>query len=71
MSYKAFQLHVCALIRRMGGGIGVKFSNQNYARYFANFSDGTVIVGNPTSTKVAVRWGGSPRNHQAVFDMAQ
>ena len=64
MSYQAFQVKVNALIARAGGGISVRFFNDtDKGRFFANFSDGTVIVGNPSSLKVTVKYGSG---HQAM-----
>ena len=57
MSYEVFQKRINALLRRVkGGGITVSFSHRD-GKHYANFSDGTTIIGNSVSMKVAVKWG--------------
>lgn len=64
MSYDAFRRKVNALISRAGGGISVRFHNDDEnGKFFANCSDGTTIIGNPSSLKVTVRFGS---RHQAM-----
>lgn len=64
MSYEVFQRRVNALINRAGGGIGVRFNNDtDKGRFFANCSDGTTIIGCPSSLKVTVRYGSG---HQSM-----
>lgn len=63
MSYQEFQNKINGLIERAGGGIKVKFYEEN-GRYLATCSDGTVISAGARNLKVTVRWGG--KNHQAV-----
>lgn len=64
MSYEVFRRKVNALVNRAGGNITVRFHNDTEkGRFFANCSDGTTIIGNPTSLKVSVRFGSG---HQAV-----
>jgi len=58
MSYEVFRRKVNALIRKAGGRLSVNFHHdREKGRYFANFSDGTRIIGNSLSTRVSVRWG--------------
>lgn len=65
MSYEVFRRKVNALIERAGGGISVRFRNDAEAgKFFANCSDGTVIIGNSQTLRVSVRWNG--RNHQSM-----
>lgn len=64
MSYEVFQSKVNGLIKRAGGGIGVRFSQSDNGRFFARCSDGTTIIGSRKNLKVTVRWNG--KNHQAV-----
>lgn len=67
MSYEVFQRRVNALIDRAGGGIKVRFSEDDEkGRYFAKCSDGTTIIGNPSSIKVTVRFGSG---HQAMANI--
>ncbi len=64
MSYEVFQRRVNALINRAGGGIMVRFNNDtDKGKFFANCSDGTTIIGRPSSLKVTVRYGSG---HQAM-----
>lgn len=64
MSYEVFQRKVNALINRAGGGVGVHFRNDaDEGKFIANFSDGTNIIGRPSSLKVTVRFGSG---HQAM-----
>ena len=64
MGYEVFQRKVNALIKRAGGGISVRFHNDaERGKFFANCSDGTTIIGNPSSLKVTVRFG---PGHQAT-----
>jgi len=64
MSYEVFQHKVNALIARVGGGIKVRFNNDtDKGRFFANCSDGTTIIGRPSTLKVTVRYGSG---HQAM-----
>lgn len=37
-------------------GVSVKFDRKD-GRFFANFDDGTTVVGNSTSHRVSVLWG--------------
>lgn len=68
MSYEVFRRKVNALIERAGGDIGVRFStDHDNGKFFANCSDGTIIIGNNGCLKVAVRWGG--RNHQSIITL--
>ncbi len=64
MSFDSFKQKVTALIVRAGGDIGVRFSNDTEkGRFSANCSDGTTIIGSPSSLKVTVRFGSG---HQAM-----
>ena len=64
MSYEVFRRKVKALIQKAGGHIDVRFSSDpDKGKFFANCSDGTTIIGNSTSLRVAVRWGSG---HQSV-----
>ena len=64
MSYEVFERKVNALIKKAGGKITVRFRNDtDKGKFFANCSDGTVIIGNPASLKVTVRFGSG---HQAM-----
>lgn len=65
MSYEVFMAKVNALIKRAGGGIKVWFSSDSeMGKHYANCSDGTVIIGSESCTKVTVRWNG--RSHQSM-----
>jgi len=67
MAYEAFQNRVKALIKRAGGNISVRFFNDTEkGKFFANCSDGTTIIGCPSSIKVTVRFGSG---HQALAEI--
>lgn len=68
MSYEKFQQLIGSLVKKSGGGISVDFRRTEEGKYIARVSDGTVIVGNPSSMRVTVRWGG--RNHQGMAVIA-
>lgn len=64
MGYEVFRRRVNALIERAGGGIDVDFyEDTDKGRFLANCSDGTTIVGIPSSLKVTVKFGSG---HQAM-----
>ena len=67
MAYEVFQNRVKALIKRAGGNISVRFSHDTEkGKFFANCSDGTTIIGCPSSIKVTVRFGSG---HQALAEI--
>ncbi len=59
MSYEVFQTRVNELISRMKGSKPtVKFRHDaDTGKHYANFSDGTTIIGNIIAKNVMVRWG--------------
>ncbi len=66
MSYESFQQHVNQLLSKLGNKKpNVRFSHED-GRHLARFSDGTMIVGNTTSLKVAVRWGSGHMAHATI-----
>lgn len=67
MSYEVFRRRVNALVSRAGGDIRVRFSNDtDKGRFFANCSDGTTIIGCPSSLKVTVRYGSGHQSMAAI-----
>ena len=65
MSYEVFQQRVNSLVNRMKG-VKPKVNFRHDAecgKHYANFSDGTIIVGNTVAKKVMVRWGSG---HQSI-----
>ena len=67
MQYEVFCDKVRALLSRSGADIKVRFHNDSdEGRFFANCSDGTTIIGNPSSFKVTVRFGSG---HQAMAEI--
>lgn len=65
MTFEVFKRKVNALIRTAGGGINVWFwQDSDNGRYYAHFSDGTVISGNKICKRVAVKWNGGL--HQSI-----
>lgn len=58
MSFEVFKQRINALIASCDESIEVWFSmDEDKGKYFANCSDGTVIVGHPRSLRVTVKWG--------------
>lgn len=59
MSYEVFQQRVSELVDRVKGSKPtVKFRHDaEHGKHYANFSDGTTIIGNTVATKVMVKWG--------------
>lgn len=59
MSYEVFQQRVSELVNRVKGSKPtVKFRRDaEHGKHYANFSDGTTIIGNTVATKVMVKWG--------------
>lgn len=56
MSLDYFKSSVTALAER--NGLSVDFStDEDTGKHIAKCSDGTTIIGNPTSSKVTVKWG--------------
>ena len=62
MAYKTFQEKVNALIKRAGGKISVRFSNED-GKYFAHCSGGVTIISNSACPSVMVKWGSG---HKAI-----
>lgn len=63
MSYEVFQKRVNALVNRMNGSKpAVKFRHDaERGKHYANFSDGTTIIGNTVAKNVMVQWGSGHR----------
>ena len=59
MSYEVFQKRVNALVSRIKGPKPtVKFRHDaERGKHYANFSDGTTIIGNTVAKNVMVDWG--------------
>lgn len=56
MSLENFVSAVTALAKK--NGLSVDFStDEDTGKHIAKCSDGTTIIGNPTSMKVTVKWG--------------
>lgn len=67
MSYEAFMAKVNALIRRSGQSISVRFSTDDEnGKHYANCSDGTTIIGCPSSLRVTVKWGSGHTSMAAI-----
>ena len=68
MSYEVFQKRVNALVNRMKGSKPtVNFRHDaERGKHYANFSDGTTIIGNTVATKVMVDWGSG---HRAIANI--
>lgn len=56
MSYQCFQRRVQALLDRSKSGVTVRFNAAN-GRFYANLSDGSVIISNAESSRAEIRWG--------------
>lgn len=66
ITFENFKSRVRNLLNRAGGNLNVRFHNDTEkGKYYANCSDGTVIIGRPSSLQVTVRFG-AERSHQAV-----
>lgn len=63
MSYEVFQKRVNALVARMKGSKPtVRFCHDSErGKHYANFSDGTTIIGNTVAKNVMVQWGSGHR----------
>lgn len=63
MSYESFQNRVNAIISRMKGPRpAVSFRHDSeHGKHYANFSDGTTIIGNTVAKNVMVQWGSGHR----------
>lgn len=63
MSYEVFQNRVNALVNRMKGSKPtVRFRHDaERGKHYANFSDGTTIIGNTVAKNVMVQWGSGHR----------
>lgn len=59
MSYEVFQQRVNTLVSRMKGSKPtVNFRHDaERGKHYANFSDGTTIIGNTIAKNVMVKWG--------------
>lgn len=65
MSYEDFKEHVCNLVEKAGGEIYVVFyADTDSGKYYANCSDGTVLIGEENRLSVTVLWNG--KAHCAV-----
>ena len=63
MSYEVFKKRVNALVNRMNGAKPVVSFRHDPERgkHYANFSDGTTIIGNTVAKNVMVQWGSGHR----------
>lgn len=63
MSYEVFQQRVNKLVDRMKGSKPtVRFRHDaERGKHYANFSDGTTIIGNTVAKNVMVQWGSGHR----------
>lgn len=63
MSYEVFQNRVNALVSKMPGPKPtVRFRHDSdCGKHYANFSDGTTIIGNTVAKNVMVKWGSGHR----------
>lgn len=63
MPYEVFQKRVNALVSRMKGSKPTVYFRHDAERgkHYANFSDGTTIIGNTVAKNVMVQWGSGHR----------
>ena len=68
MSFESFKSRVIRIIDMMGGEKpSVRFHHDSECgKHYADFSDGTTIVGNSQSVRVAVLWGSG---HHALAEL--
>lgn len=58
MTFKVFKDKIDAIIAKTADNITVFYShNKAIGKFYARFSDGTVITGCPSGRKVTVRYG--------------
>lgn len=63
MPYEVFQKRINALVNNMKGAKPtVSFHHDSeHGKHYANFSDGTTIIGNTVAKNVMVQWGSGHR----------
>lgn len=67
MAYNDFMHRVSTMVKKVGGGLTVRFSSDsNKGIHIAKVSDGTTIIGNSTCMSVEVRWGSGHRAIAAI-----
>lgn len=68
MSYESFQQKVNNLVKGMKGAKPrVDFRHDDETgKHYANFSDGTTIIGNTIAKNVMVRWGSGHKAHAVI-----
>lgn len=66
MSFEAFQNGVNRIVARMEGPKPTpKFRHDN-GKHYANFPDGTTIIGNTVAKSVMIRWGSGHCAHATI-----
>lgn len=68
MPFEVFQQRVNRLVNGMKGvKPTVSFRHDDETgKHYANFSDGTTIIGNTIAKKVMVRWGSGHKAHATI-----
>lgn len=68
MPFETFQKRVNNIVNRMKGSKPtVSFSHDSECgKHYANFSDGTTIIGNTVAKNVMVRWGSGHQSFIAI-----
>lgn len=68
MSYETFQKRVNALVDRMKGSRpSVEFRHDpECGKHYANFPDGTTIIGNTVAKNIMVQWGSGHRANATI-----
>lgn len=67
MTFEMFKTKINGIITRAGGNLNVWFSHdETIGKFYARFSDGTVITGHPSGRKVTVRYGSGHQMMAAI-----
>lgn len=67
MTFKVFKDKIDAIIAKTADNITVFYSyDKAHGKYYARFSDGTVITGHPSGHKVTVRYGSGHQMMAAI-----
>ena len=67
MTFKEFKNKINGIIARSEENIAVWFSyDKSIRKYYARFSDGTIITGHPSGNKITVRYGSGHQMMAAI-----
>ena len=67
MSFEVFKKKINEIIARVNDNVGVVYAyNEKEGKFWARFTDGTVITGHPSGRKITVRYGGGHQMMAAI-----